>query len=192
MEGKVQVEAHGFGTVSERLEPGESPQAAADRLGPGRGSSTPACQPDQWQTLPTQGPDTPPLERLQDPTCCRQRPWQRPESIAEPPSEQQPRPPQRKALQKRAPRSLDCNHANPSEFMVVSSRSIRRCWDRRRDRRSPVSQAPVQVATGLEAHAMGLGGDFVCPCRPPVIGHDSETTRLRSPRVADELARTGH
>ena len=65
MEGKVQVEAHGFGIcLRTAMEPGESPQAAADRLVLAEDRRRRALH-QAWingQTMPTQGLDTPPLD----------------------------------------------------------------------------------------------------------------------------------
>ena len=65
MEGKVQVEAHGFGIcLRTAMEPGESPQAAADRLVLAEDRRRRALH-QAWingQTLPTPGLDTPPLD----------------------------------------------------------------------------------------------------------------------------------
>ena len=139
-----QVEAHGFGIcLRTAMEPGESPQAAADRLVLAEDRRRRALHQawingqDPANARARHSPLDGASQTHPTPWLSSTSPWQRPESHrpSHHPSSS-PGPPQRKALQKRAPRSLDCNHANPSEFMVVSSRSIRRCWDRRRDRRS--------------------------------------------------------
>ena len=147
MEGKVQVEAHGFGIcLRTAMEPGESPRQPPTAwcwqkiVDGGR-----CTKPDQRPDLPTPGLDTPSgwssLRRTQLPGCRQRGPWQLPESQC--PSHHpsnSPGPPQRNALQKRSPRSFACIQANPLGSKDVSSRSSRRCCDRRRDRSSPASQ----------------------------------------------------